>query len=330
MDDKLSTSLDHLGKVLDHARRELLYTTPTAIVCKAIAAEPVEKADGYESIASRFDCLTKPLALEGADALRERDGVLDLTAHLRTEARWLAPAIDLLDEQLRIRLWAGQPWIAFRPLLLVGRPGCGKSHLARLIAQRSGTGFSVLDLGGTSDNRAIEGTARGWLSAQPCFAALAMSQSRTANPIVVLEEIDKTSPRSNAGDPLATLLTMIERSTAKAYYDKCLLATIDLSHVNWVLTANDASNLPTPLRTRLDIVEVAGPGPEHFDSLLGSLFRDVAKRWAIPAPDLPDLHLGAETLLRERFGRHRSVRRLARELEAALSAAIPLMPRSIQ
>lgn len=330
MDDVSSSHDDpyHPSRISVQARLDPLPTTEFIQPCTRIEPEASDGSAILLSIADLYQALTHFLPLAGAVPLNKgRDGEISLTRHLHDEAPWLSAAIDRIDAQLRLQLWAGRPWIAFRPLLLVGPPGSGKSHLARLIADKAGTGHAVLDFAGISDSRTIEGTARGWTSAQPCFPAVAITQARTANPVVVLEEIDKAGGSARSGDPLSVILTMIERSTARAYYDKCLLAPIDLSHVNWIMTANDASRLPVPLRSRLNIVEVQGPRPEHFDRLLANLLRDLADRWGLPVGCLPDLGPEGEAMLAQRFERHRSVRRLAREIETILAAVIRIEPR---
>lgn len=299
-------------------------------LCMGIEPEPNDGSILVTGLQQRFAMLTTDLPQAGGDALTPtRDGTLSLTRLLHQEAPWLGAAIDRIDAQLRLQLWAGRPWVAFRPLLLVGPPGCGKSHLARLIANHAGTGFATLDLAGTSDNRTLEGTARGWTSAQPCFPAVLINRSATANPIIYLEEIDKAGGSSGNGDPLATLLTMIEPSTARGFFDKCLLAPLDLSHVNWIMTANDPSRLPTPLKSRLDIVELTGPGPEHFDGILTNLLRDLATKWGVQVAMLPTIDAEIEDMLRRRFARHRSVRDLMRSLESVLAVLIRAVPRPI-
>ena len=297
-------------------------------VCKGIEPEPNDGSVFVNGLQKRFDTLTFDLPLAGGEALiPTTEGTLSLIRRLQQEAPWLEAAIDRIDAQLRLQLWAGRPWLAFRPLLLVGPPGCGKSHLARLIANYTSAGFATLDLAGTSDNRTLEGTARGWTSAQPCFPAVVINRTATANPVICLEEIDKAGGSSRNGDPLATLLTMIEPSTARGYFDKCLLAPLDLSHVNWVMTANDASRLPAPLRSRLDIVELTGPEPEHFDRILANLLRDLATRWGVQVAMLPTIDAEIEDMLRRRFARHRSVRGLMRALESVLAVLIRNVPR---
>ena len=155
-----------------------------------------------------------------------------------------------------------------------------------------------------------------------------MQRTMTANPVVVIDEVEKTSI-SNIGDPVATLLTLLERSSAARYFDGCLAAEIDLSHVNWMLTANSAARLPTPLLSRVQVVEVRGPGPEHAELVLAMLWRDVARDAGLPPAALPRLEAAAETMLLRLFRNTRSVRRLRRAIEALVAASARHAPRAL-
>lgn len=313
----------------DRDRRSRIPTTRYILPCAEIPPETKE-FDGLVSIAERYARLTEPLPLAGAEALRPlADGTRAITAYLQAEAPWMAEAIELLDEQLRAGLWAGRPWIAHRPLLLVGGPGAGKSHFARLVASFSRIGFTMLSMAGVFDAASIDATPRTFIQPLPCLPALAMHQAGTANPLVIVDELEKGGRSQRHGDPLAALLALLEPSSAGAFYDRCLLTHIDVSHVNWIMTANSIDTLAPPLRSRLDIVHVRGPGPEHFDGLLAKLLREIARRWGVPVSALPELDRQAEGLLRARFARSRSVRQLGRELQGALAAGLRLTTHTI-
>lgn len=146
------------------------YRMPTSVnvrPCVAIADEALASDGVFKSLADRYAVLTDELPLAGAGMLRtDAVGDIALIAGLRAAAPWLEPAIASIERQLRIQNWAGRPWIAWRPLCLTGPPGCGKSHLAWLIGDLAGSGHATLDLAGTSDNRTLEGTARGLTSTQ--------------------------------------------------------------------------------------------------------------------------------------------------------------------
>ncbi len=117
------------------------------------------------------------------------------------------------------------------------------------------------------------------------------------------------------GDPLAALLNLIEPGSAKAYYDKCLLAPVDVSHVNWILTANTLERLSPPLLSRLDVVEIAPPAKDMFDHVLGQLTRSMCASWSV-SPSSLVLPNKAVVTLRRDFGRHRSVRRVSTLLQS--------------
>lgn len=306
-------------------------TVATLRPCTHIAAEALTGDAMFATVADRFSALTTELPLAGGSAMRPTSsGSIALIDYLRAAAPWCETAIARLESQLRIQLWAGRPWLGWRPMLLVGGPGVGKSHFANLIARFSGCAGATLDLGGTSDSRLLEGTARGWSNAQPCWPSLMMAQTRTANPILTLEEADKAGGSSHGGTPHSVLLTMIERQTAERYWDKCLLAQVNLSAICWILTSNDAGRLPSPLLSRLDVCEVEGPSAEHFELMLTSMMSDLAHDWNVPLTSMPTLPRGAVNALEKAFVRSRSARQMRRHLELILSTLVSATSRLTQ
>src|SRR5690606_31841816 len=100
------------------------------------------------------------------------------------------------------------------------------------------------------------------------YPILTIARCKTANPIIVVDEIDKTTPGGHNGDIHWTLLTLLEQQTAAVFFDECLLTNCNLSQISWILTANDVHSLPRPLLSRLRVIRVGRPAAEHFDRLL--------------------------------------------------------------
>lgn len=298
--------------------------------CVSIPPDGNEGNDWIASISDLYAPLTTPLPLTGTPALAGIRGSAEprIAAALRSEAPWMTTAIDRIAEQVAMQVWAGRPWLAVRPMLLVGPPGAGKTHIARRLGALSGCGDAVLSLAGVSSNAELAGSPRGFRHPQPCFPAMAMLRTGTANPVVVIDEVEKVTC-SDIGDPAATLLGLLEQSTAGRYFDGCLAAEIDLSHVNWILTANHIDRLPAALLSRVEVVEVTGPGPEHAEMVLAALWRDIARDLGLPPSALPHLEAAAETALLRLFRNTRSVRRLRRAIETLVAVSARHVPRTV-
>lgn len=308
----------------------VLFDKPHVRPCVSILSDGNEANDWIASIPHLYERLTAPLPLAGAAALRRSRGGDEprLAATLRSEAPWLGSAIDRIADQAAMQLSAGRPWLAFKPLLLVGPPGAGKTHLARRVGELSGCGSAILSLAGVNSNAELAGNPRGFRHTQPCFPAMAMLRTRCANPIIVIDEVEKAAC-SDMCDPVSTLLGLLERSTAGRYFDGCLAAEIDLGNVNWILTANRVDYLPSPLLSRVDVVRVSGPGPEHAELVLTSLWRAVARDVGLPPSALPRIEAAAETALLRLFRNTRSVRRLRRAIETLVAVSARHVPRTV-
>lgn len=284
-----------------------------------------------DGIQHMYKALTLPLELKGAPVLRhDVDSEPLLVTLLRREFPWCTEFLDALALQLRIASAVGRPWLAMKPMVLVGPPGIGKTRLARRICELSGVGFAQLSVAGSTDNRTLAGTARGWAATQPNLPILTIHRTRSANPLIVIDEVDKVSDDRRNGNVLDTLLAMLEPETSRRFFDECLLTECNLSYVNWLLTANSADTLPPVLRSRLQLINMEPPGEQHFDALLASIIADTAREWQISELELPLLAPAVVDGLRRGFANTNSVRRFASAVKAVMALSVGQAPRRVQ
>ncbi|MDA8375908.1 MAG: AAA family ATPase [Planctomycetia bacterium] len=255
---------------------------------------------------SRFKALLRPLPLQ---TWPESPSWAE---DLRREYPWMSPVMDRLENEWALRCVTGQPVLKFRPLLLVGNPGLGKSRFVQSLGEALGLPTAFLMMAGMNDNMMLKGTARGWGSARAGYLVEFMLENRQANPLVCLDEIEKVGTSKRNGRLWETLLTMLEPATASRITDEYLLGSVDYSAVNWVATANDVSDLPKPLRSRFTIIRVGEPEGGDFDRIFTSTLQDIARDLGTESWALPTLSPEIVEKLRRQFRRYPgSLRQLA-------------------
>lgn len=163
---------------------------------------------------------------------------------------------------------AGGAAASLRPLLLVGAPAIGKDSVLRRAAELVGRPHGALDLAGTSDNRILKGTSRGWSSAYPSFATSLCVQHKCANPIVQFSELDRAGGSRQNGQVNEALLSLCEPSTRAKWLDEGLGVEVDLSDVAFAFTSNATDSTPGALLSRLRVLHLERPRPEHVEAIL--------------------------------------------------------------
>lgn len=212
----------------------------------------------------------------------------------------------------------GAPFAWFRPRILVGPPGEGKTASARLLVQLAGLDCTVYSAAGQMDGGSFAGTSRQWGSWRLSVPAQAILRARKASVGIVVDEVEKAGPSRRWGRLDETVLPFLERHTARAIFDPSLEANVNLSAVSFILTANSLDGLSAPMRDRCQVLRWQGPRREHLPFVAQAIVREIRTDRGLDASWIPDLD--GDELDALDWWRGGSLRPLRRAVETILAA----------
>jgi ATP-dependent Lon protease len=157
------------------------------------------------------------------------------------------------------------------PMLLLGSPGIGKTHFAKHLAQLLGTGMNLVPMSSMTAGWLLSGSSSQWKGARPGKVFEALVDGQYANPVIVVDEIDKASADAQY-DPLGALYSLLEHDTAHTFMDEFAEVNVDASQVIWITTANDERSIPDPILNRMNVFEVPSPTPEQARNIARRLY----------------------------------------------------------
>jgi ATP-dependent Lon protease len=218
---------------------------------------------------------------------------------------------DRILEFLAVGMMKGE--IAGSIILLVGPPGVGKTSIGHSIADALGRKFYRFSVGGIRDEAEIKGHRRTYIGAMPGKFLQAMKEAGTANPVIMLDEIDKIGA-SYHGDPASALLEVLDPEQNNDFLDHYLDLRFDLSKVLFVCTANQTDSIPGPLLDRMEVIQLSG--------YIASEKLAIAKKYLLPRQidkaglEKDAIKIAPKTLaaLIEGYARDAGVRRLEKQL----------------
>jgi len=210
-------------------------------------------AKEHESLRSTYERMLE----KGPERFQVKPSGLPAMEHLYDELPNFHAALDDVKRQLALCQDSGDA-LEIAPMLLLGPPGIGKTHFAREIAQLLGTGMGFVSMSSLTAGWVLSGASSQWKGARPGKVFETLVDGAYANPVMVIDEIDKARGE-HAYDPLGALYSLLEHDTAHDFTDEFAEVPIDASQMIWVATANDEHAIPEPILNRMSVYEVQAP-----------------------------------------------------------------------
>ncbi len=280
---------EHVEKEIQGHQREVILRQQLKYIQKELGITKDDKTAEVDEFRERLEPLTvPPAALERIEEELKKLALLEVGSPeygvTRNYLEWLTSvpwglystdsddlkaARGILDEHheglddiksrilefLALGIQKGD--VAGSIICLVGPPGVGKTSLGRAIAQALGREFYRFSVGGMRDEAEIKGHRRTYIGAMPGKLIQALKDTDVANPVIMLDEVDKIGA-SYQGDPASALLEVLDPEQNGAFRDHYLDVEVDLSRVLFICTANQLDTIPGPLLDRMELIRLSG------------------------------------------------------------------------
>lgn len=221
------------------------------------------------SIVNKYTALT-----EGAEIVFAKREMLEGLDALKEKFPNFSEVIDYLKGSVSLSLLKENTGLYFEPVVLLGSPGLGKTAFSKALGKVLNIRSEVWAVSQFNQGFTLSGLDMGWASGKPGKIFNCMAKNNIANPIILLDEIDKTPEGIGNGSSSvnSVLLQLFEKETSSEFVDEAMDVPVDASMINWICTANDISEISTPLLSRLKIFNIRKPTTREMPAIIDSIY----------------------------------------------------------
>ena len=181
-----------------------------------------------------------------------------------------AKVIEAVDNSIFVSSLTKNPF-RMGPMLLQGEPGLGKTYFVKQLADALQLPYFEISLATITASFALSGGSVQWAEGTVGELAKIISRSPVANPIVLLDEVDKCVEEGRF-NPSKVLYSLLEPHTSRRFRDEALELELDMSHVIWICTANYPERMPPPILSRMNVFKISQPSPEQMKQVVKLMY----------------------------------------------------------
>lgn len=224
--------------------------------------------------------------LEGTDGLIDLMPVtrfmLDELMNLALSFPNFTEVIEFYSKQISLQLLKQQPVFSADHVLIVGEGGVGKTAFCYELARIISTPFVEIAFSTATAGFVLSGTSPSWAEGRPGRIVESMAVNKTANILLMCDEIDKAGG-DHRYNPLGALYQLLEHKTAKNFIDEGLETKVDCSNIVWIATANNPEYLSEPMLSRFTTFNVQSPTPEQMGAVIRSIYKNILEKneWGV-------------------------------------------------